>query len=117
MLGSAGLIVMDESVCMVEAMRTITQFYAHESCGQCTPCREGTGWMRRIVERILAGHGRGEDTDNLDSIARKITGTTICPLGDAAAWPVMGFVEKFRDEFEYFCKNGRSMVSGEKVGG
>ena len=116
MLGSAGLIVMDESVCMVEAMRTITQFYAHESCGQCTPCREGTGWMRRIVERILAGHGRGEDTDNLDSIARKITGTTICPLGDAAAWPVMGFVEKFRDEFEYFCKNGRSMVSGEKVG-
>jgi len=117
MLGSAGLIVMDESVCMVEAMRTITQFYAHESCGQCTPCREGTGWLRRIVERILAGHGRAEDTDNLDSIARKITGTTICPLGDAAAWPVMGFVEKFRDEFEYYCRTGHSRVSGARVAG
>ncbi len=117
MLGSAGLIVMDESVCMVDAMRTIIQFYAHESCGQCTPCREGTGWLRRIVERIVAGHGRPEDPDNLYAIAAKIDGTTICPLGDAAAWPVMAIVKKFREEFDYYCRTGRSMVTGEKVAG
>ncbi|RMF87820.1 MAG: NADH oxidoreductase (quinone) subunit F [Nitrospirae bacterium] len=117
MLGSAGLIVMDESVCMVDAMRTIIQFYAHESCGQCSPCREGTGWLRRIVERIVAGHGRPEDPDNLYAIAAKIDGTTICPLGDAAAWPVMAIVKKFREEFDYYCRTGRSMVTGEKVAG
>jgi NADH-quinone oxidoreductase subunit F len=115
MLGSAGLIVMDETVCMVDALERVIGFYAHESCGQCSPCREGTGWLHRIVRRILDGGGRPEDPDNLFTIASKIEGTTICPLGDAAAWPVQTWVTKFREEFEYFAKNGRSMVTGQSV--
>ena len=115
MLGSAGLIVMDETVCMVDALERVIGFYAHESCGQCSPCREGTGWLHRIVRRILDGGGRPEDPDNLFTIASKIEGTTICPLGDAAAWPVQTWVTKFREEFEYFAKNGRSMVTGQTV--
>jgi NADH-quinone oxidoreductase subunit F len=115
MLGSAGLIVMDDTTCMVEMLERVIGFYAHESCGQCSPCREGTGWLHRIVQRILAGHGHPDDPNNLFTIASKVEGTTICPLGDAAAWPVQTWVTKFQEEFEYFARHGRSMVTGEAV--
>ncbi|MFQ5771030.1 MAG: NADH-quinone oxidoreductase subunit F, partial [bacterium] len=101
MLGSAGVIVMDESTCMVRALHVVTRFYHHESCGQCTPCREGTGWAEKILQRILSGNGRPEDVDNLVNIADNIIGNTICPLGDAAALPIQSYIKKFRDEFEY----------------
>jgi NADH-quinone oxidoreductase subunit F len=100
MLGSAGIIVMDASTCMVKTIERIAHFYAHESCGQCTPCREGCGWLERILNRIESGHGRREDMDLLLDIADNIQGQTICPLGDAAAMPVRSFVKKFRAEFE-----------------
>jgi NADH-quinone oxidoreductase subunit F len=100
MLGSAGVMVMDGSTCMVKAIERIAHFYAHESCGQCTPCREGCGWMERILARIERGQGRNEDMDLLLSVAANIQGNTICPLGDAAAMPVASFVAKFRDEFQ-----------------
>jgi NADH-quinone oxidoreductase subunit F len=98
-LGSAGIMVMDSSTCMVKALLRISHFYAHESCGQCTPCREGTGWLERVLERIENGAGRTEDVDLLVSVANNIEGNTICALGDAAAWPVQSFVKRFRDEF------------------
>ena len=100
MVGSAGVIVMDETTCLVKALTIISKFYQHESCGQCTPCREGTGWMTRILRRILEGQGVREDLDNLLRLAGNILGNTICPLGDAAALPVQSFIAKFRDEFE-----------------
>ena len=100
MLGSAGTIVMDETTDLVEVLLRICKFYSWESCGQCTPCREGTGWMTRIMERIVEGSGHSRDLDDLVDIARKIEGNTICPLGDAAALPVISFVTKFREEFE-----------------
>ncbi|HUU30194.1 MAG TPA: NADH-quinone oxidoreductase subunit NuoF [archaeon] len=100
MLGSGGVIVMDETTDLVRVLHRICRFYAHESCGQCTPCREGTGWMTRIMERIAAGEGRAKDLDNLVDIANMILGNTICPLGDAAAMPVASFITKFREEFE-----------------
>jgi len=100
MLGSAGIMVMDASTCMVKAIERITHFYAHESCGQCTPCREGCGWLERILNRIESGRGRQEDMDLLLDIADNIQGQTICPLGDAAAMPVRSFVKKFRPEFQ-----------------
>jgi NADH-quinone oxidoreductase subunit F len=101
MLGSAGVIVMDSSVCMVKAIHNLTCFYHHESCGQCTPCREGCGWMEKTLHRILAGGGVPSDPDVLYDVASNITGNTICPLGDAAAWPVQSFVTKFRAEFDH----------------
>lgn len=107
MLGSAGVIVMDHSTCMVRALYVVTRFYHHESCGQCTPCREGTGWLEKILKRILDGHGRPADVDNLVSIADNIMGNTICPLGDAAALPVQSYVKKFRDEFEFHVHEKR----------
>lgn len=107
MLGSAGVIVMDHSTCMVRALYVVTRFYHHESCGQCTPCREGTGWLEKILKRILDGHGRPTDVDNLVSIADNIMGNTICPLGDAAALPVQSYVKKFRDEFEFHVHEKR----------
>lgn len=110
MLGSAGVIVMDETTCMVKALLVVTRFYRHESCGQCTPCREGTGWAEKILQRIVSGQGRPEDVDNLHSVADGIIGNTICPLGDAAALPILSFVKKFREEFEYYVREGRSMV-------
>ncbi|MEW5805840.1 MAG: NADH-quinone oxidoreductase subunit NuoF [Acidobacteriota bacterium] len=110
MLGSAGIIVMDDSVCMVKATHRITKFYAHESCGQCTPCREGTGWMEKLLRRMEAGRGENGDTELLYDVAQNILGNTICPLGDAAAMPVMSFVEKFREEFEFHISNKRCMV-------
>jgi len=106
MLGSGAVIVMDETTCMVRALARISHFYYEESCGQCTPCREGTGWMSRVVNRIEHGHGHIEDLALLDDITEKIAGRTICALGDAAAMPVQGFLKHFRSEFEYHIENG-----------
>ncbi len=114
MLGSAGIMVMDETTCMVQAIERIAHFYAHESCGQCTPCREGCGWMEKVLKRIEAGSGRNEDMDLLQSIASNIQGNTICPLGDAAAMPVASFVTKFRDEFQYHVDH-KACLTGPRV--
>lgn len=114
-LGSGAVIVMDETTCMVRACTRIARFYYAESCGQCTPCREGTGWMYRVLKRIMAGQGRAEDLDLLASAAGQIEGHTICAFGEAAAWPVQGFLRHYRHEFEYFIEHGRSMV-GERLG-
>jgi len=111
-LGSAAVIVMDETTCMVRVLERLSRFYHAESCGQCTPCREGTGWLNRVLKRILAGKGRMEDMDMLVDVAGKIEGHTICALGDAAAWPVQSFLRHFRHEFQYFIEHGRSMVDG-----
>ena len=113
MLGSGAVMVMDETTCMVRVLERISRFYYMESCGQCTPCREGTGWMNRVLKRILAGQGRGEDLELLDSVSRRIEGHTICAFGDAAAWPVQSFIRHFRPEFEYMIQHrGRSIVAG-----
>jgi NADH-quinone oxidoreductase subunit F len=113
MFGSGAVMVMDETTCMVKTLERITRFYFAESCGQCTPCREGTGWMNRVVRRILDGRGRSEDLAMLDDVSRKIEGHTICAFGDAAAWPVQSFIEHFRHEFEYMIQHeGRSIVEG-----
>jgi NADH-quinone oxidoreductase subunit F len=100
MLGSGAVIVMDETRDMVESLLRLSYFYMHESCGQCTPCREGTGWLWRVVDRIQNGHGRASDLDLLNSVADNIQGRTICALGDAAAMPVRAMVKHFRHEFE-----------------
>ncbi len=105
MMGSGGFIVLDEDQCVVEHTMTLARFYNHESCGQCTPCREGTGWMYKILKKIDAGKGTMEDIDLLWDIQRKIEGNTICPLGDAAAWPVAAAIRHFRDEFEWHINN------------
>ena len=102
MLGSGGFIVMDESADIVHNLYTFTRFYHHESCGQCSPCREGTGWMEKILHKILDGHGTMADIELLWDIQRKIEGNTICPLGDAAAWPVASAIRHFRSEFEQY---------------
>jgi NADH-quinone oxidoreductase subunit F len=102
MLGSGAVIVMDENTCMVKVLTRIAEFYFEESCGQCTPCREGTGWMARMLHRILHGQGLGSDLDKLDSIAANIMGRTICALGDAAAMPVRSFIKYFRPEFDAY---------------
>ncbi|OUD45275.1 NADH-ubiquinone oxidoreductase-F iron-sulfur binding region domain-containing protein, partial [Flavobacterium psychrophilum] len=104
MLGSGGFIVYDDRACIVRNTWNFSRFYHHESCGQCTPCREGTGWMEKILHRIENGHGREEDIDLLLSIQSKIEGNTICPLGDAAAWPVAAAIRHFREEFEYHVR-------------
>ena len=110
-LGSAAVIVMDDSTCMVKVLERLTRFYKAESCGQCTPCREGTGWMNRLVCRVLAGEAKKSDLDLLVDVANRIEGHTICALGDAAAWPVQSFIRHFRPEFEYMIDNGgRSLV-------
>ncbi len=100
MLGSGAVIVMDETRDMVESLLRLSYFYMHESCGQCTPCREGTGWMWRVEDRILNGHGKPADLDLLNSVADNIQGRTICALGDAAAMPVRAMIKHFRHEFE-----------------
>jgi NADH-quinone oxidoreductase subunit F len=105
MLGSGGFIVYDEDACMVRNTWNLARFYQHESCGQCSPCREGTGWMEKVLKRIETGEGRDHDLDLLVSIAAKIEGNTICPLGDAAAWPVASAIRHFRDEFEFHIDN------------
>jgi NADH-quinone oxidoreductase subunit F len=107
MLGSGAIVVMDETTSMVSMLRRIARFYYAESCGQCTPCREGTGWMYRLLVRIENGEGRQEDLDLLVDVANNIEGRTICALGDAAAWPVQSFIKHFRDEFQYHIDNGQ----------
>lgn len=104
MLGSGGFIVLDEDQCVVRHTLSLAQFYMHESCGQCTPCREGTGWMYRILKKIVDGKGEMKDIDLLWDIQRRIEGNTICPLGDAAAWPVASAIRHFRNEFESYIK-------------
>ena len=105
MMGSGGFIVLDEDQCVVRHTMTLARFYNHESCGQCSPCREGTGWMYKILKNIEYGKGKMSDIDLLWDIQRKIEGNTICPLGDAAAWPVAAAIRHFRDEFEWHVKN------------
>jgi NADH-quinone oxidoreductase subunit F len=110
-LGTGAMIVMDETTCMVSVLRRISRFYTAESCGQCTPCREGTGWLYRVLTRIVEGKGTMADLDMLVDVANKIEGHTICALGDAAAWPVQSFLKHFRHEFEYMVEHkGRSIV-------
>lgn len=104
-LGSGAVIVMNEETCMVKALERLSHFYAEESCGQCTPCREGTGWLARLVSRIEAGDALLQDIDTLQRAAKNIEGRTICAFGEAAAWPVGGFLKHFREEFEYHVKN------------
>jgi NADH-quinone oxidoreductase subunit F len=109
--GTGAVMVMDETTCMVKVLRRISRFYMAESCGQCTPCREGTGWLYRMLTRILEGRGEEADLDKLVDVANKIEGHTICALGDAAAWPVQSFLKHYRHEFEYMVRNdGRSIV-------
>jgi NADH-quinone oxidoreductase subunit F len=103
-LGSGGLFVMDDSTCMVRNLWNLARFYRHESCGQCSPCREGTAWMEKLLERLEAGEGKLTDIDLLVEISKKIEGNTICPLGDAAAWPVASHIRHFRHEFEHHVR-------------
>ncbi len=110
MLGSGAVIVLDDSRCMVKSLQRLSYFYMHESCGQCTPCREGTGWLSRIVDRIENGQGRAGDLDLLDDAAESIMGRTICALGDAAAMPVRAMMKHFRPEFEYHVEHKTCMV-------
>ncbi|MFN7433871.1 MAG: NADH-quinone oxidoreductase subunit F, partial [Betaproteobacteria bacterium] len=110
MLGSGAVIVMDETRCMVKCLERLSYFYYEESCGQCTPCREGTGWLYRVVHRIETGKGKPEDIDLLNSVADNIQGRTICALGDAAAMPVRAFIKHFRKEFEHHIEHGRCLV-------
>ena len=110
MMGSGGFIVLDEDQCVVKHTLTLAHFYMHESCGQCTPCREGTGWMYRILKKIENGQGTMADIDLLWDIQRKIEGNTICPLGDAAAWPVAAAIRHFRDEFEWHIDNPEALT-------
>ena len=109
--GTGAVIVMDETTCMVKVLRRISRFYMAESCGQCTPCREGTGWLYRMLTRIIEGKGEAADLEKLVDVANKIEGHTICALGDAAAWPVQSFLKHYLHEFEYMIRNnGRSIV-------
>ena len=110
MLGSGAIIIMAEGTDMVKVLANLSHFYAAESCGQCTPCREGTGWLARVLHRILHGQGRPEDLDLLESVAGHIGGRTICALGDAAAMPVQSFLKHYRHEFQHYIEHGRSLV-------
>ncbi len=109
MLGSGGFIAMDETTSIVKNLYNFTRFYHHESCGQCSPCREGTGWMEKVLHKILDGHGKMSDIDLLWDVQSKIEGRTICPLGDAAAWPVAAAIRHFRKEFEEYIQNPQSI--------
>jgi NADH-quinone oxidoreductase subunit F len=109
-LGAGSVIVMDETVCMVKALERLSYFYFEESCGQCTPCREGTGWLYRVIHRIENGQGRSSDLDLLASVTQNISGRTICALGDAAAMPVQGMLKHYRKEFEYHIEHKKCMV-------
>jgi NADH-quinone oxidoreductase subunit F len=111
-VGSGGMVVIAEGTCMVRLLQILLRFYHHESCGQCTPCREGMGWMHRIIDRIVAGDGRPEDIDQLIRISHANDGTTICGMGDAAGYATVGIIAKYRDEFEYFIEHKRSKLNG-----
>lgn len=112
MLGSGAVIVIDDSNCMVDMLQVIMHFYHHESCGQCTPCREGTGWLHKIVHSIVSGEGRLQDIDLILRVSKQMMGKTICALSDAAAMPAISFVDKFREEFEFYVREGRSKIRG-----
>lgn len=114
-LGAGSMIVMDETTCMVKTLLRLSYFFYEESCGQCTPCREGTGWVYRVIKRIVDGQGRMEDLDLLKDVSNNISGRTICALGDAAATPVLSFIKHFRPEFEYYIQHGKSMVESATV--
>jgi NADH-quinone oxidoreductase subunit F len=114
-LGSGAVIVMDDTTCMVRACQRIAQFYYHESCGQCTPCREGTGWMYRLLTRIVDGEATMDDLHRLKQAAGQIEGHTICAFGEAAAWPVQGFLRHYWHEFEHYITHKRSLVD-EQLG-
>ena len=114
MLGAGSVIVMDDTTCMVKVLSRISYFYYEESCGQCTPCREGAGWLSRMTKRIVNGDATVSDIDKLEDVATKMMGRTICALADAAAMPVLSFVKHFRNEFVYFIENKRSMVNEQK---
>ena len=109
-LGSGAVMVMDDQTDMVKLLQRISRFYYSESCGQCTPCREGTGWLYKMLTRIVNGQGEMVDIERLDDVAHKIEGRTICALGEAAAMPVWSFIKHYRPEFEYYVKHGHSMV-------
>jgi NADH-quinone oxidoreductase subunit F len=111
-VGSGGMVVIAEGTCMVRLLQVMLRFYHHESCGQCTPCREGMGWMHRIIDRIVAGQGRPEDIDTLVRISNANDGTTICGMGDAAGYATVGIIAKYRDEFEHFIAHKRSKCDG-----
>ncbi len=113
MLGSGAVIVMDDTRSMVTSLLRLSYFYMHESCGQCTPCREGTGWLYRMVERIAHGHGRATDIDLLNSVADNIQGRTICALGDAAAMPVRAMIKHFKHEFVALIEQGDRIPNAE----
>ncbi len=110
MLGSGAVIILDDQVCMVNALARLSHFYHEESCGQCTPCREGTGWLSRVMHRIEHGQGKQQDLDLLDNVADNIIGRTICALGEAASLPVKGFLQHYRDEFQYHIDHKKCMV-------
>jgi NADH-quinone oxidoreductase subunit F len=111
-VGSGGMIVIGEGTCMVRLLQVMLRFYHHESCGQCTPCREGMGWMHRIIDRIVAGQGVPGDIEQLMRISIANDGTTICGMGDAAGYATIGILAKYRDEFEYFIEHKRSRLDG-----
>jgi len=118
LLGSAAVIVMNERVCMVSALYNLVRFYHHESCGQCTPCREGSGWLEKIISKIYHGKGKPDDFERLYNVATQMSGTTICLLSDSVAMPVGATITKFKEEFQHICKTGKSMVVetfGEKA--
>jgi len=115
-MGSAAVIVMDETTCMVRVLERLARFYMSESCGQCTPCREGTGWMDRLLKRMLAGEARREELGLLLDVANRIEGHTICALGDAAAWPVQRFLKHYRHEFEYMIEHGGRSIVQDQLG-
>ena len=108
-LGTAAVIVMDQSTDVIKAIWRLSKFYKHESCGQCTPCREGTGWMMRVMERLVNGDADPSEIDMLLDVTKQVEGHTICALGDAAAWPIQGLIKNFRDEIEDRLKNQSSM--------
>lgn len=110
MLGTGGVMVMDSSTCMVQVLERILKFYMHESCGQCTPCREGSAWVYRLARRILRGEGQVEDVATLERLASQIEGHTICAFGEATAWPIQGVLRHFKHEFIYYIEHGRSML-------
>ncbi len=118
-VGSGGMVVIGEGSCMVRLLQILLRFYHHESCGQCTPCREGMGWMHRIIDRIVAGEGRMDDIDQLIRISKANDGATICGMGDAAGYATLGILAKYRDEFEFWITNKRSRFEGriEVAGG
>ena len=111
-LGSGGMVVIAEGTCMVRLLQVLVRFYHHESCGQCTPCREGMGWLHKIVDRIVAGEGELDDIDRLIAISHANDGTTICGMGDAAGYATVGIIAKYRDEFEHWIRTGRSLHGG-----